>query len=69
MLKVEFVRDGKNQLIGGKTTGFSNGDEVPRGRHRKALGHSSSAFGNTRDAQGSRAGPSRARRKRQPGPS
>lgn len=52
MLKVDFVRDGKNQVMGTKTTGFANGDEAARDRDGKVLGHSSSVFGNTRDAQG-----------------
>jgi len=52
MLKVEFVRDGNNQITGTKTTGFLNGDEVARDRDGKIVGRSSSAFGNTRDAQG-----------------
>ena len=52
MLKVEYARDGKNQIVGTKTTGFENGDEVARDSGGKILGHSNSAFGNTRDAQG-----------------
>jgi hypothetical protein len=52
MLKVEYVRDGKNKIIGTKTSGFSNGDAVARDRDGKILGRSSSKFGNTRDASG-----------------
>lgn len=52
MLKVEYVRDGKNQIIGSKTSGFGNGDTVARDRIGKILGHSSSKFDNTRDANG-----------------
>ena len=52
MLKVEYVRDGKNQIMGAKTTGFENGDEVARDRDGRVLGRSSSVFANTRDAQG-----------------
>jgi hypothetical protein len=52
MLKVEYVRDGKNKIIGTKTSGFSNGDTVARDRDGKILGRSSSKFGNTRDASG-----------------
>jgi hypothetical protein len=52
MLKVEYVRDGRNQVIGSKTSGFANGDTVARDRIGKILGHSSNEFGNTRDANG-----------------
>jgi hypothetical protein len=52
MLKVEFVRNGKNQIVGSKTSGFANGDTVARDRDGKMLGHSSSKFGNTREANG-----------------
>jgi hypothetical protein len=52
MLKVEYVRNGKNQIIGSKTSGFANGDTVARDRDGKILGHSSSKFDNTRNADG-----------------
>ena len=52
MLKVEHVRNGKNQIIGTKTNGFANGDTVARNRDGKILGHSNSKFGNTRDSSG-----------------
>jgi hypothetical protein len=52
MLKTEYVHDGKNQLIGSKTTGFTNGDVTARDRDGKSLGHSNSEFENTRDAEG-----------------
>jgi hypothetical protein len=52
MLKVEYVRDGKNKIIGTKTSGFSNGDTVARDSSGKVLGRSSNKFGNTRDASG-----------------
>jgi len=52
MLKVEYVRTGKNQILGSKTSGFANGDTVARDRDGKILGRSSSKFGNTRDASG-----------------
>jgi hypothetical protein len=42
MLKIEYVRDGKNQIIGSKTSGFGNGDTVARDRDGKILGHSTS---------------------------
>jgi hypothetical protein len=52
MLKTEYVRDGKNQLIGTKTTGFPNGDVTARDSAGNTLGHSRGKFGNTRDAGG-----------------
>jgi hypothetical protein len=52
MLKVEYVRNGKNQIIGSKTSGFANGDTVARDRDGKILGHSNDTFGNTRDSNG-----------------
>jgi hypothetical protein len=52
MLKVEYVRDGKNQIVGSKTTGFASGDSVARDRDGRILGHSSERFSNTRDADG-----------------
>jgi hypothetical protein len=52
MLKVEYIRNGKNQIIGSKTTGFANGDKVARDRGGKILGHSNDTFGNTSDSNG-----------------
>ena len=52
MLKTEYVRNGRNQIIGRKTSGFSNGDTVARDSSGKILGRSNSKFGVTRDAQG-----------------
>jgi hypothetical protein len=52
MLKVEYVRDGKNQIVGSKTTGFASGDSVGRDRDGRILGHSSERFSNTRDSDG-----------------
>ncbi len=52
MLKVEYVRNGKGQIIGNKTSGFANGDTVARDRDGNILGHSNSTFHNTRDSKG-----------------
>jgi len=52
MLKIEYVRDGKNQIVGSKTTGFANGDTVARDRDGRILGHSNNKFSNTRDSNG-----------------
>ena len=53
MLKTEYVRDGKRQIIGRKTSGLATGETVARDLHGKILGHSSEFFGTTRDAKGS----------------
>ena len=52
MLKKTYVRDGKNQIVGSITSGFSNGSLVARDCHGKLLGRASETFQNTRDAQG-----------------
>jgi hypothetical protein len=52
MLKTEYIRDGRNQIIGSETGGFANGDTVARDRSGKILGHSNSTFKNTRDSSG-----------------
>jgi hypothetical protein len=49
MLKVEFVRNGKNHIIGTKISGFGNGGTVARDSG-KILGRSSKKFRNTRDS-------------------
>jgi hypothetical protein len=45
VLKNEYVRNGKNQMIGRKTTGFSNGDTVARDANGNMLGRASSKLG------------------------
>jgi hypothetical protein len=52
VLKNEYVRNGKNQIIGRKTTGFSNGDTVARDANGNILGRANSKFGITRDSAG-----------------
>jgi hypothetical protein len=52
MLKIDFVRDGKNQIAGSVTSGFANGDAVARDRDGKVLGHSNDRVDNTRDGNG-----------------
>jgi hypothetical protein len=51
-MNVEHIRNGKNQIIGSKTSGFANGDTVARDRDGNILGHSNSTFRNTRDSKG-----------------
>jgi hypothetical protein len=53
MLKIEYVRDGKHQIIGKKTSGLAAGETVAHDAHGKILGRSSQLFGTTRDAKGS----------------
>ena len=53
MMKIEYVRDGKYQIIGKKTSGLAAGGTVARDLHGKILGRSSELFGTTRDAKGS----------------
>jgi hypothetical protein len=52
MLKTEYIRDGRNQIMGSSTSGFANGDTVARDRSGKILGHANSTFQNTRDEEG-----------------
>ncbi len=52
MLKMEYVLDGNNQILGSTTSGFPNGDIVARDRSGRILGHSNNAFENTRDGEG-----------------
>ena len=53
MLKTEYVRSGKYQVIGKKTSGLATGETVARDSPGKILGRSSEFFGTTRDAKGS----------------
>jgi hypothetical protein len=50
MLKIEYVRDGKSQIVGSKTTGFANGDTVARDHDGRIVGHSNNKFSTTRDS-------------------
>jgi hypothetical protein len=52
MLKVEYIRDGHNQLMGTVTSGLPNGDIVVRDVNGRILGHANTVFNNTRDADG-----------------
>ena len=52
MLKIEYVRNGKNQIIGSTTSGFANGDTVAREHGGGIVGHSNGIFHNTRDSAG-----------------
>ena len=52
MLKIEYARDGQNQIIGTVTTGSPNGDIIVRDRDGRILGHANTVFNTTRDADG-----------------
>jgi len=52
MLKINYVRDGKNQILGDGTTGFRRGEMVARNHNGQLLGRSSRTFQTTRDADG-----------------
>ncbi|MGH9587554.1 MAG: hypothetical protein ACRD3F_11420 [Acidobacteriaceae bacterium] len=50
-MRVEWVRDGHQQVLGSKTV-YDNGDTVARDRDGRVLGHSNAMFHNTRDRDG-----------------
>ena len=52
MLKEEYVRDGKNRVIGSVTIGFSDESSVVRDEDGHTLGRTSDRFDTTRDAYG-----------------
>ena len=52
MMKIEWVRDRKQQILGTKTVCADSGVTVARDRDGKILGHSSERFRTTRDARG-----------------
>ena len=51
-MKIDWVRDGRQQLLGSKTVDTSTGMTVARDRDGRILGHSNDQAGNTRDARG-----------------
>jgi hypothetical protein len=52
VLNKEYVRDGKNQIIGSKTAGFTNSEVVARDAHGQVIGRSNDKYGITRDTSG-----------------
>lgn len=52
MLRVKYIRDGRNQIVGSQTSGFAGDEVVARDRNGRVLGRSSDMFKNTRDASG-----------------
>ena len=52
-LKKEYVRDGKNRIVGSVTSGFVGAYEaVVRDEHEQIVGRTSERFGTTRDENG-----------------
>lgn len=51
MFRTTFVRDGKNQIIGTKTSNDSNGLTVARDRDGRILGQSNERFDTASDSQ------------------
>jgi hypothetical protein len=52
MLKKEYVRDGKNKIVGSVMSGFSDESTVVRDEHEQIVGRTSERFHTTRDAHG-----------------
>jgi hypothetical protein len=52
MLKKEYVRDGKNRIIGSVTSGFADESTVVRDEHEHIVGRTSDRFHTTRDEKG-----------------
>ena len=51
-LKKEYVRDGKRQIIGSVTSGFSDESAVVRDEDNKLSGRTSERYDTTRDGHG-----------------
>jgi hypothetical protein len=52
-LKKEYVRDGKQRIIGSVTSGFSDTSSVVRNEKNQIIGRTSEKFHTTRDNHGS----------------
>jgi hypothetical protein len=52
-LKKEYVRDGKQRIIGSVTSGFSDTSSVIRNEKNQIIGRTSEKFHTTRDNHGS----------------
>jgi hypothetical protein len=50
--KKEYIRDGKNKVIGSVTSGFSGESTVVRDEHEHIVGRTSERFHATRDERG-----------------
>ena len=52
MLKKDYIRDGKNRIIGSVTNGFDDTTAVTRDEHNKITGRTNERFSTTRDSSG-----------------
>ena len=52
MLKKEYVRDGKRQIIGSVTSGYSDESAVVRDEDNEIVGRTSERYDTTRDGHG-----------------
>ena len=50
-LEKKYIRNGRNQLIGSVTSGYSDSTEVARDEKGKLLGKSNAKFSTTRDVR------------------
>jgi hypothetical protein len=49
-LDKKYIRNGRNQLVGSVTSGYSDSTEIARDENGKLLGKTNRKFSNTRDA-------------------
>jgi hypothetical protein len=52
-LKKDYVRDGRNRIVGSKTSGYSDRSELVRDSDNQIAGRTSGTFNTTRDRDGS----------------
>lgn len=52
-LKKDYVRDGRNRIVGSVTSGYSDESEVVRDSDNQIAGRTSGNFNTTRDGDGS----------------
>ncbi len=51
-LEKKYIRNGRNELVGSVTSGYSDSTEIVRDEKGKLLGKTNLRFSNTRDACG-----------------
>jgi hypothetical protein len=52
MLKKDYVRDGRNRIIGSVTSGYSDESEIVRHSDNQIVGRASGTFNTTRNPNG-----------------
>jgi hypothetical protein len=52
MLKKEYIRDGRNRILGSVTTGYSDTSSVIRNERDQIVGRTNQRLGTTRDENG-----------------